>query len=657
MKNLYLAILGDCNQECAFCVRLGKNKKISFLSFEEIRRILLEKIKEGYKEVTFDGGEPTLRNDLKKILDLAKRLGYKSANILTNGVRLADIEIAKSLLSAATGNFFVFFSISLHSHMEKISEQLVGRKGTFKKTIKGIENLIDKGCRNLSIYHLITSHNYRHLPQFVDYVSKNFPEIKNITFSFIYPAGAALENVYIYPRLSKVEKYFQNALRKCSQKGINFNITTCGSIPLCFLKGYENILIEQQKINQPSNIGVVDSGQDTSYQLATEEFHAKTKIKSSECKKCYYFKKCAGIWRIYAEKYGLSELKPVIRNENKKAEVQKRIKPKHQIYSILTGFSCNNNCIFCSADSRASDRTTGELTLDAERGYRKGHREIEILGGEVSIRKDFYYLLSELKKIGFTRIRISSNGRMFAYLGFAQRAKEMGLDSVNFSLYSHKHALHDDITRVVGSFNQTLAGIKNALEVENLEVGVNTVVLKSNYKELNKIGEFISGLGVKRWHLLELLPDGRASENYQVFAPDYEKLAPQFSKIEKIANNFDQIGFFDFPLCVFCDDLFRNQKLFIFNAKARFEKLFQSYGEDYSIRIDKKQESAKAVFSDKYKIKQDFCQRCVFLCACNGLTRIYYEKNGAGKMERLACQHNFLKSRGNLKNIQQATTR
>lgn len=60
---------------------------------------------------------------------------------------------------------------------------------------------------------------------------------------------------------------------------------------------------------------------------------------------------------------------------------------------VLTGFSCNNNCIVCSLKDRQefySDRTTEEIMKDMDVGIEKGFGAVEFTGGEPTIRKRYY---------------------------------------------------------------------------------------------------------------------------------------------------------------------------------------------------------------------------------------------------------------------------
>jgi len=638
-KRLYFASLNDCNEDCLFCTRKGDELPIEFIDTEKSKKILSEKKKQGYQWVYFDGGEPTLRKDLVELINFAKTKGFKIVNILTNAVLLADNKLVKRLLAIKNNkNFNLSFSVSLHSYRKDVSEKLVGRKNTFNKTIKGINNLIKNNCQDLSLYYIITKYNYRDLPGFVNFVQKKFPQTRNITFSFIYPAGAALKNKNIFPQLSEVESYFQKALTLCKKYDIDFSISTCGTIPLCFLKGYENVLLKQQELDQPKNVAIIDANQDVLYQLATKEFHKKTKIKASWCKQCVYNDKCGGIWRTYVDLYGINELKPILKNKNQKRRAN--------VLLLLAGFSCNNNCIFCSnVANRDFNSSTEELLKKINKGYKDGFKTLEFIGGEITIRPDFFELISYAKKIGFEDIRLTSNGRLFSYPKFTKKAYQAGLKVVVVSLYGHNKTLHEGVTRTPGSFEQCVRGIKNISKTKGMYLIINTVVSKINYKFLDKISEFIYKLNPKEWHLLELLPDGRAIKNYNALAVSYKELSPHLKKIGVLGGNkIKRIDFFDFPFCIFNKKILDNKDINFFTPENRYEDIKQE-AHDTVFRVKKITKGKKIIYQDKYKIKPDFCQKCIYYNQCGGIAKPYFKKYQDKEIKELAISLDFIKNR------------
>lgn len=632
MKRLYFASLPNCNQRCVFCVRLGDDDPIKYIQTKEAKNILATKVEEDYEEIIFDGGEPTLRSDLPDLIEYAHQSGYKKVVIVTNGVKLADKNLILRLKKILEQGIDISFSVSLHSHQEALSDKLTATPGTYKKTIQGIDNLFTCGFEHISVYNVITVYNFKLLPDYVEFVNKRFPKIPSITFSFIYPAGAAKKNLDLYPRLSEVEPYFLKALKKCEKFNLNYNITTCGTIPLCFLRGYEKLLVDQQNLDN-KNVGLFDSAQNGKFKLASKEFHEKTKVKGPQCKKCALDHRCGGIWQIYVKKYGLSELRPVSFNPL----------PSKTLL-LLTGYACNNNCAYCSTVASPRNNPSTEYLVDEiKKGFDEGFDNIEFLGGEPTIRPDFFELLKMAKKTGYQGIAITTNGRMFAYEDFCQQAKEAGLNQAVFSLHGHNKILHDGATRTPGSFDQCVKGIKNLLAVGSNDVAINTVVVKTNVNKLNKLAEFLLDLGIKKWHLLELLPDGLGEENYKIYYVGYNEVYKSLEKLFFLLAEFYEVELFDFPLCSIPKNISELKNIHLITAKKRQE--FTQRGENAEpTRIDTIVEAGGVIYLDKYKIKPLICRKCLHYNDCGGVAKPYYDQLSDSEIKELTAKQKFLKT-------------
>jgi MoaA/NifB/PqqE/SkfB family radical SAM enzyme len=59
---------------------------------------------------------------------------------------------------------------------------------------------------------------------------------------------------------------------------------------------------------------------------------------------------------------------------------------------------------------------------------------------------------------------------------------EAGLDHVQITLESHDPAIHDQMVRLHGAWNQTVAGLRNALDTP-LFVMTNTTMLRDNARD------------------------------------------------------------------------------------------------------------------------------------------------------------------------------
>ncbi len=179
----------------------------------------------------------------------------------------------------------------------------------------------------------------------------------------------------------------------------------------------------------------------------------------------------------------------------------------------LTGL-CNNNCIFC-LDGDRKDRfhkSRKEIKKGIDEGIKEKATRLVLSGGEPTIHPKIIDFVKYGRQIGYKKIQIITNGRMLAYKSFVQALKEAGLDEVTFSLHGHTKELHESMTRLPGSFEQIVRGIKNATEAGFI-VNSDTTITRINYKYLPKILEFVHSLGINEVNLMSIVPFGNAWKN------------------------------------------------------------------------------------------------------------------------------------------------
>ena len=96
---LFLDLTNRCNMNCPICISNTPAMKFVYdPPFEYFEKILRHFAKV-YPPPSIElyGGEPTMRKDLFKIINLAKEL-HMSTRLITNGLKLADQEYCKKLL-------------------------------------------------------------------------------------------------------------------------------------------------------------------------------------------------------------------------------------------------------------------------------------------------------------------------------------------------------------------------------------------------------------------------------------------------------------------------------------------------------------------------------------------------------------------------------
>lgn len=153
---------------------------------------------------------------------------------------------------------------------------------------------------------------------------------------------------------------------------------------------------------------------------------------------------------------------------------------------IKLGYACNNKCVHCvivDQRKKANDirgnanRTTEESKSEILDSANNGFTSIVLTGGEPTIRKDFEELLQYAKSLGLN-ISVQTNGRRFCDLEFAKRVVPY-VENVVIAVHGPSAAVHDKVTLVDGSFDETIEGIKNLVFL-NAKVAIKMVLSTIN---------------------------------------------------------------------------------------------------------------------------------------------------------------------------------
>lgn len=218
---------------------------------------------------------------------------------------------------------------------------------------------------------------------------------------------------------------------------------------------------------------------------------------------------------------------------------------------IKTGFLCNNNCLFCvqgPEKKKFGNKKTSELK-DIIRKASKDCEMIVFTGGEPTIRKDLIELVAYAKKLGFKLIQIQSNGRMFAYEKFCRDIIAAGANEFGLALHGHTAELHDYLTGAQ-SFRQTIAGIHNLKKLKQVVI-MNTVITKSNYRNLPDIAKLMVGLDVDKFQFAFVHALGAAGKNFDRVVPRISMAVPYVKRGLDIGKKFGKNAVVEaIPFCL-----------------------------------------------------------------------------------------------------------
>jgi len=194
---------------------------------------------------------------------------------------------------------------------------------------------------------------------------------------------------------------------------------------------------------------------------------------------------------------------------------------------IKVGFACNNRCVFCAQGQKRSEigRVPPEELVQRMRSTYERGKGLVLTGGEPTIRADLVKLVEAARRIGYSPIQIQTNGRMLAYPGLVEKLLAAGVTEFSPALHGPTADVHDALTRAPGSFDQTVAGIRNTVASKR-PVITNTVVAKGNLHCLAETVKLLADLGVEQGQLAMVHPVGTAQEMYDEVVPRLDEAAP-----------------------------------------------------------------------------------------------------------------------------------
>jgi radical SAM protein with 4Fe4S-binding SPASM domain len=131
-----LAITYRCNNDCAHCYNI-EGRSPAELPTTDWKRILDRAWELGIPHIIFTGGEPTLREDLPELVAHAERLG-QITGLNTNARRLSDAGYVEKLVAAGLDHV----QVTLESCMPEVHDRMVGAKGAFPQTVRGLKNAL-----------------------------------------------------------------------------------------------------------------------------------------------------------------------------------------------------------------------------------------------------------------------------------------------------------------------------------------------------------------------------------------------------------------------------------------------------------------------------------------------------------------------------------
>jgi len=207
-----------CNQKCVHCYAAGQTlSDEAELTTEEWKKILDSCRSAGIPQVTFTGGEPTMREDLFELISYAR---WFISRLNTNGIRLTE-EYCRKLHEAELDSVQVTF----YSADPAVHNRLVGAP-RYEETLAGIKNAVAAGL-SVSINTPLCTLN-RDYVKTLEFLHEK--GVIYVTCSGLITTGSATqpESEALQLRSEELEEILRNAVSYCHENGMEIAFTSPG---------------------------------------------------------------------------------------------------------------------------------------------------------------------------------------------------------------------------------------------------------------------------------------------------------------------------------------------------------------------------------------------------------------------------------------------
>jgi MoaA/NifB/PqqE/SkfB family radical SAM enzyme len=303
MRNIEINIGNACNNACQFCMVEDDDQR-KFVDFNIIKKEILQAKKKGFESIGFLGGEFTLHPDIFKIIKICKVLGFKIIHVISNGRQYQDQQFLAKLIQAGTNRF----SVSIHSHLAKIEDDLTQRQGGFKQKIAGLNNLVDF-CRKglipnpIAINLVINAKNYISLVGSLKYFHKL--GINDFRLNYVWLHGRAKKYPQLFLAYTKFLPVVDKIIGFAQQAGINVSFE---GVPLCLIKNPTKLKYFGELKDLKTEVVAYNNSQGKRENFNWQERKQNEfKIKNKACQSCQWANICDGVWHDYIKIFGWQE--------------------------------------------------------------------------------------------------------------------------------------------------------------------------------------------------------------------------------------------------------------------------------------------------------------------------------------------------------------
>lgn len=291
-----------CQAKCGFCYNPPITDELlrRELSFEQAAAALFAASRKGMRALNLHGGEVTLRDDLPKLLRLAKKLGFDRITLVTNGVKLGDARYAKAVVAAGVTHV----RMSVHAPDAETHDRIVVVPGAFEKLSKGLAHLKKLGVP-VGFNFVLVRENAALLPAFLrrfvveegyDDVIVYFPHERGLMA--LNADEIAVPYAEARPHLLKAASVLDGAGK--------LSALLLANVPPCAAPELADLLLDWERDPEEAAAGMVGpEGRATDLKAMKDG----QKGRVPACRACALEDRCRGVESEYVARFGDGEFR------------------------------------------------------------------------------------------------------------------------------------------------------------------------------------------------------------------------------------------------------------------------------------------------------------------------------------------------------------
>lgn len=168
------------------------------------------------------------------------------------------------------------------------------------------------------------------------------------------------------------------------------------------------------------------------------------------------------------------------------------------LVDVILGYDCNLACSYCTITPAMREKELpSRAVLAAMRAARdEGFESISFTGGEPTIRRDLLGLVRRASALGFTSIKVQSNGLLFAHRPNLDRLREAGAGVFHISIHTHERTAYEALVRRAATYDAMVQGLANLVDA-GCDPIADVILERDTYPRLPAAVRWLAERGVR----------------------------------------------------------------------------------------------------------------------------------------------------------------